>query len=195
MLTTSKAAVPLNPAVPLPRPAPPARSGVWTVDPASAKVAFAGRVARFAPEFRARFATVDGLVSVGAEIGVDIAIPLASMTTGNRTWDDLLTVLDPFEIDRFPIARFHSTNVALDRTGGTAETISVQGALSLHGHVRELPLDVRLASTDGGALRLQASGTVDRRHHDIRCDIPGLARLVPQRMRLDIDVTARPSVV
>jgi polyisoprenoid-binding protein YceI len=180
----------------MPRPAPPVRGGVWAVDPASAKVAFAGRVARFAPEFRARFAAVEGLVSVGAEIGVDIAIPLASMTTGNRTWDDLLTVLDPFEIDRFPIARFHSTNISLDGSGETAgETIGVRGALSLHGHVRELPLAVRLESTDEGALRLHASGTVDRQHHDIRCDIPGLARLVPQRMQLDIDVVARPSVV
>jgi polyisoprenoid-binding protein YceI len=165
-------------------------TGLWQIDPARARVAFAGRVARLAPSFRARFDDIGGSVQIGdtpEDSTVSVDVRLASMTTGNRTWDELLRTLDPFELERFPVATYRSTCATWRGTKG-----SVLGRLTMHGATRPVRLLVEHEfDATSGATAFRATGSVNREEFGVRCDLPGLSRLVPREMQLEIDVVTK----
>jgi polyisoprenoid-binding protein YceI len=164
------------------RVAPP--EGTWVVDPDRAVVAFSGRASFLAPTISARFADVAGAVQVGDEHWVRVEIDVTSMTTGNRAYDDLIASFDPFESARFPIAVYRSTAVAW-----TPDGARIDGTLTLRGMTREVSLT---AAYDVGRwpdrMIVRAGGSVDREAFGVRFDVPGLGKLVPRVLRLDIDV-------
>jgi polyisoprenoid-binding protein YceI len=162
--------------------APPA--GAWAIDPGRAVVAFSGRAGFLAPTISARFATVSGEVTVGAEHGVRVEVDVTSMTTGNRAWDEVIGAVDPFDAARFPIAVYESTRVIWTATGA-----DIEGRLTLRGVTRPVALS---ASYDVGRraerMVVRAGGTVDRQAFGLRFDVPGVGKLVPRQLRLEIDV-------
>lgn len=166
-------------------PAPrPLTVGRWRLDPDRAGVAFSGRASRLAPTFAAVFPGVRGSVDLDAG-SLDVELDVAGLTTGNRTWDDLLRALDPFDALRHPVASYRG------RVGWDGSSSGrVDGVLALRGVSQAVPLDAQLVDAGRDEVRLRATGTVDRRELGVRCDLPGLARLVPTVMRLDIAVTA-----
>jgi polyisoprenoid-binding protein YceI len=154
--------------------------GTWVLDPTRAAVSFAGRASRLAPTFRASFGSVSGTVEVGDTAHLAVDVDVTSLTTGNRSWDELLRSLDPFDAHR---CRFATYRGAADPAG------NVTGDLALRGVLRPLSLraDVRHL---GDELHVTASGAIDRRAFGVRCDLPGIGRLVPSVMALAIDVVA-----
>lgn len=97
---------------PLTRPARTAtdpHSGTWVIDSTRAVVAFSGKASFLTPTIRARFLDVEGSVDVvetsrGLTGAVDVAVDVASLTTRNPVWDELITSFDPFHADHFPVA-------------------------------------------------------------------------------------------
>jgi polyisoprenoid-binding protein YceI len=176
------AAVLTRPATGTWRVAPP--EGVWAIDPNRAQVAFSGRTSFLAPTIRARFAEVSGTVEVGDEHSVRVEVDVTSMTTGNRAYDEVIAAFDPFDADRFPIAVYRSTAVAW-----TGDGARIDGSLTLRGVTRPVPLT---ASYDVGRgadrMLVRAGGSVDREAFGVRFDVPGVGKLVPRVLRLDIDV-------
>lgn len=182
------------PAPPLPAVAhglPPVPLGRWTIDPQRALVSFSGRVHRLAPLFRARFGRVEGHVVVAEnplDAVVDVRVDVTSMTSGNRAYDDILAALDPLEVGTHPEASFRSDEVDLREARAV-----VRGELTLHGCTRRIELDgVPGVDAATGTPLLRATGVVDRTDFGIRCDVPGLAALVPRRLTLDIAVSTLP---
>ncbi len=175
--------------------APPA--GTWAIDPGRAVVAFSGRAGFLAPTISARFATVSGEVTVGSTHGVRVEVDVTSMTTGNRAWDEVIGAVDPFDTSRFPLAVYESTRVLWTATGA-----DIEGRLTLRGVTRPVPLsasyevgrdvgrDCSGAGSGAGAGRMmvRAGGTVDRQAFGLRFDVPGVGKLVPRQLRLEIDV-------
>ena len=165
------------------------RPGRWTIDPASATVAFSGRATRFSPTVSARFLGVEGAVLAGEspdDAVVDVEVDVRTMTSGNRAWDDLVAAVDPFGAGTWPTARYRST--AVRWRGGLA---FLDGELELRGVRRRVPLDAEhVLSPCGTRLAVRASGEVDREAFGVRCDIPGAALVIPRRLRLSIDVVA-----
>lgn len=155
-------------------------AGSWTLDPARASVAFSGRANRLAPTFRAAFTSVAGTVEVGPEVRLAVDVDVTSMTTGNRGWDEMLRALDPFDAARCRVATYRGR---ADRTG------RVVGDLELRGVLQPVVLQADLRP-GADEVRVVATGEVDRRAFGVRCDLPGLGRLVPSVMRLDIEVVA-----
>ena len=164
-------------------PALPLTAGRWLLDPARASVAFSGRASRLAPTFAAVFPGVRGGIDLD-DGSLDVALDVAGMTTGNRAWDDLLRALDPFDAQRHPVATYRGR---VDWDGGSGR---VSGVLSLRGVSRPVPLEAQLLAAGRDEVRLRATGSVDRRHLGVRCELPGIARLVPDVLRLEIVVTA-----
>jgi polyisoprenoid-binding protein YceI len=164
------------------RVAPP--GGTWVIDPARAVVAFSGRSSFLAPAISARFPEVAGTVEVGDEHSVRVEVDVTSMTTGNRAYDELISAFDPFDAARFPMAVYRSTAVAW-----TPEGARVDGDLTLRGVTRTVSLT---ATYDVGRhsdrMLVRAGGSVDREAFGVRFDVPGVGKLVPRVMRLDIDV-------
>jgi polyisoprenoid-binding protein YceI len=164
------------------RAAPPA--GTWAIDPNRARVAFSGRASFLTPTISARFPDVAGTVEVGDEHSVRVEVDVTSMTTGNRAYDEVIAAFDPFESDRFPMAVYRSTAVAWTQDGAR-----IDGTLTLRGVTRAVPLT---ASYDVGRradrMLVRAGGAVDREAFGVRFDVPGVGKLVPRVLRLDIDI-------
>ena len=159
-------------------------AGEGAILPEHAGVAFRGRASRFAPVVQARFGRVEGSVRLGDDTGaVEVDVDLASITTGNAAWDELLHALDPFDVRRHPTGEFRSVRVRVD--GTRAE---VDGSLRLCG--RRSP--VRLTGThrvlDERRARLRAQGSVDRRAFGLRLDVPACRFLLPAQLDLQVDV-------
>jgi len=176
-----------------PRPpvtdAPPA--GTWAIDPGRARVAFSGRAGFLAPTISARFPEVAGAVVVGGPTDrIRVEVDVTSMTTGNPAYDELIAVADPFDAARFPIAVYESDRVRWSATGA-----DVEGRLTLRGRTATVALTASYdtgragcSAAPGARMVVRAAGTVDREAFGLRFDLPGLGRLVPRQLRLDVDV-------
>lgn len=158
----------------------------WQLDPRRASVAFSGRANRLAPTFRAAFTSLTGtVVQSGDDVRLAVDIDVTSLSTGNRSWDERLRAIDPFAAARHPLASYRGS-AAL-----TAREVPVAGDLELRGVLQPVLLTARLEETCDDEVRLTATGEVDRRDFGVRCDLPGLGRLVPTVMRLEIAVSAQ----
>jgi polyisoprenoid-binding protein YceI len=164
------------------RVAPPA--GTWAIDPSRAVVAFSGRTSFVSPTIRARFAEVGGTVEVGDEHSVRVDVDVTSMTTGNRAYDELISAFDPFDAARHPMAVYRSRAVAWTPDGAV-----IDGSLTLRGVTRTVSLTATYdLGRAGDRMLVRAGGSVDREAFGVRFDVPGVGKLVPRIMRLEIDV-------
>lgn len=164
------------------RVAPPA--GTWTIDPSRAVVAFSGRTSFVAPTIRARFAEVGGTVEVGDEHAVRVDVDVTSMTTGNRAYDEVISAFDPFDAARHPMAVYRSSAVAWTPDGAV-----IDGSLTLRGVTRTVSLTATYdLGRCGDRMLVRAGGSIDREAFGVRFDVPGIGKLVPRIMRLEIDV-------
>jgi polyisoprenoid-binding protein YceI len=114
-------------------------SGVWTIDPGHAEVAFIGRHFGLT-RIRGRFTAVSGEVTLGARLAdssVNVEIGMASVSSGDHTRDDHLRSADFFDVDHHPVAQFRSTGVEV--AGASA---AMQGELTIKGVTRAVTLDV-----------------------------------------------------
>ena len=171
------------------RPAAGPRSGAWVIDSTRATVAFSGKASFLTPTISARFLGVEGSVEVaetpdGVTGAVDVSVDVASLTTGNAAWDDLITTLDPFDAKHFPVAVYRSTGV--EWTEGRA---TINGTLTLRGLTMPVTLTASYdVGRDGERMLVRAAGSVDRKAFGVSLDVPGCGKLLPRVMRLEIDV-------
>jgi polyisoprenoid-binding protein YceI len=170
------------------RAAPASLAGTWRVDPPAASVSFRGRAHRLAPMFAARFVRVGGTVRLATDAvpddsRVDVDVDPTSMTTGNAAYDDLLAAVDPLDSRGHPTGCYRSERVQL--CGNAAV---VDGTLLLRGVAVPLRLTGSSCLLGADRARLRASGEVDRRRFGLRLDLPGCGFLVPNAMRVDVDV-------
>jgi polyisoprenoid-binding protein YceI len=105
---------------------------------------------------------------------VDIAIPVASVSTTNATLDGELRSADWFDAARYPTIRFVSTRVV--RTGPSTATI--HGNLTLHGVTRPIALDARFVGAGRNPLSkaytigFNATATIRRSDYGVKMDLP-----------------------
>ena len=171
-----------RPAASARRSAPP--EGTWVIDPARAVVAFSGRTSFLTPTVNARFTEVAGTVVVGDEHSVRVEVDVASMTTGNHAYDEVIAAFDPFDSARFPVAVYRSCSVTW-----TADGARIDGHLTLRGVTRAVPLTAAYdVGRRGDRMIVRAGGSVDREEFGVRFDVPGVGKLIPRVLQLAIDV-------
>jgi polyisoprenoid-binding protein YceI len=96
----------------------------------------------------------------------------------------VIGAVDPFETGRFPLAVYESTRVLWSATGA-----DIEGRLTLRGVTRPVALSASYQVGRGaGRMMVRAGGTVDRQAFGLRFDVPGVGKLVPAQLRLEIDV-------
>ena len=105
----------------------------------------------------------------------------SSFTTGNARRDVYIRSRKFLDADRHPVITFRSQRVTND--GGTW---TVHGTLTARGDGAPFALTVIAATADGGALDLQASGTVDRYAHGVTA----LKSMVGRWLHLTVTVRA-----
>jgi polyisoprenoid-binding protein YceI len=171
--------------------APPA-TGVWTIDPGHAEVAFIGRHFGLT-KIRGRFVGVDGTVTISDRVedsSVEVTIDMASVDSGDTSRDDHLRSDDFFDVARHPTATFRSTEVTVD--GGTATMV---GDLTIVGVTRPVELAVEYlgsATDPWGNQRtvFSAAGTINREDWGLTWNmlLEAGGLLVSKEIRLEIDV-------
>ena len=114
-------------------------AGLWQIDPSHAEVAFVGRHFGLT-KIRGRFVGVSGSVAVGddpASSSVEVAIDMASVSSGDNGRDDHLRSADFFDVGEYPTATFRSTGVGVIGANAT-----MRGDLTIKGVSREIELEV-----------------------------------------------------
>ena len=167
---------------------PPA--GTWAIDPARARVAFSGKASFLAPTINARFPEVEGRVVVGRDTSPDaghrlrVEVDVTAMTTGCGAYDEVIAAVDPFDSARFPLAVYESTRVLWTERGA-----DIEGRLTLRGVTAPVALSASYdVSRTADRMVVRAGGTVDRQAFGLRFDVPGVSKLLPRQLRLEIDV-------
>jgi polyisoprenoid-binding protein YceI len=113
--------------------------GTWTVDPHHTEVSFTGRHLGLT-RTRGRFAGVDGTVVVAPDpttSTVDVTIDMASVESGSAKRDDSLRSSHWFDVANHPTARFRSTSIVKDGSGG-----AITGDLTIKGITHPVVVDV-----------------------------------------------------
>lgn len=116
----------------------PAR-GRWTLDRGHAEVAFIGRHFMLT-RVRGRFLDVDAAIDVGttpAETAVAATIAMRSVASGDEARDEHLRSADFFDVEHHPHARFRSTEIEWEGTGGR-----LHGLLTIKDVERPVVLEV-----------------------------------------------------
>jgi polyisoprenoid-binding protein YceI len=165
------------------------RPGTYAVEPSHSRVQFTVSHMGFT-EWYGDFTGLSGTLRLDparpASSKVDIAIPVASVSTTNATLDGELRSGDWLDAARFPTMRFVSTRVV--RTGPGRATI--EGNLTLHGITRPVSL---AASFNGAGINplskaytigFNASAAIRRSDFAVTKYVP----LVGDRMTIRISV-------
>jgi polyisoprenoid-binding protein YceI len=175
-------------ATPVRRP----RAGTWKIDPGHADVGFVGRHLGLT-RVRGRFTGVDATVVIADELAgssVDVAIDMASISSGDASRDAHLRSADLFDVEQYPTATFRSTGLTVDGSTG-----ALSGELTIKGVTRPVTLAVDFLGevTDpwGGERAIfSAGGRINREDWGITWNMPvptgGL--LVSKEIRLEIEV-------
>lgn len=169
--------------------------GSWTIDAEASRVAFSGRTSRFLPAVAARFPDVSGGLEVDVAVGtvdIEVDIEVATVTSGNPVWDELIDAADPFAAHDYPLAFFRGGADGLGVALSGAGVAAISGWLTLRGVERSLSLTARWTPQRSG-LSIVAEGTVDRNDYGLRLDVPGLSTLMPRRMTVTIEMLAVPA--
>jgi len=167
-------------------------AGTWSVDPGHTEVGFVGRHLGLT-KTRGRFTGVDGTVHVAddpAESTIDITIDMTTVESGLANRDNSLRSAAWFDVDNYPTARFHSTAVTIDGTGGT-----VAGDLTIKGITRQVVLDAEyLGSTrdpwGNERAAFTATTTINREDWGVTTNmaLDSGRMLVSKRIQLELEV-------
>jgi|SRR5438067_4860385 len=152
-------------------------AGTYKVEPTHTRVQFTVSHLGFT-DWWGDFTGVSGTLALDpARLGasrVDIAIPVASVSTTNATLDGELRSADWFDAARFPTIRFASTRIV--RTGPARA--SLYGTLTLHGATRLVVLDARFVGAGRNPLSkvytigFNATATIRRSDYGVKMDVP-----------------------
>ena len=123
-------------------PSPAAfQAGAYAIEPTHTRVLFSVSHLGFSTWY-GDFPNADGTLTLDpkhpAAAKLDVTLPVASVSTTNTVLDGELKGAEWFDAAKFPTATFHSTKVALTKTGHA----DVTGDLTLHGVTRPVVLHV-----------------------------------------------------
>ncbi|MGW2645984.1 YceI family protein [Streptomyces sp. NPDC001393] len=170
------------------------RCGTWKADPVHSEIAFSVRHLMI-NKLRGRFTSYDVTIVTSEDplaSSVSATIDLASIDTGNELRDNHLRAADYLEVEQYPTMSYRSNGIR--RTG---DTWTVDGALTLHGVTRQVPLvvDVNGFSPDqwgGQRAGFSATAQINRRDFGIDISVPldagGVA--VGDRISISLEIQA-----
>lgn len=170
-------------------------AGVYDIDGAHTSVEFVGRHLMIT-KVRGRFSDVRGQITVDEEpekSHVEVAIGVASLSTGNDDRDTHLRGGDFFDVERYPTITFRSTEVRAARD----VTWEVRGELAVRDTLRPVTLQVDfdgadVSPTGDERIGFSAATDLDREDFGLTWNVPletgGV--LVGRTARIELNVQA-----
>jgi polyisoprenoid-binding protein YceI len=122
-----------------------ALTGTWTIDPAHSRVGFVARHA-MVTKVRGQFREVEGQITIDAAnhkaSSAVVTIQVASIDTGQAQRDEHLKSGDFFEVEKYPVINFRSTDVAVD-----GDEIILKGDLTIKDTTAPVTLELEYGGT------------------------------------------------
>jgi polyisoprenoid-binding protein YceI len=120
----------------------------YTADPAASRLDFVGvqAGAEFKGTFQKFTAAIDFAPDALATAHFDVLIDLNSSDTKDKDRDKTMRGADVFDVARFPTAHYVARSFTKTAAGYTA-----QGALTLHGVTKDVPINFQFLPTGAGA--------------------------------------------
>jgi polyisoprenoid-binding protein YceI len=174
---------------------PPTVVSTWSIDPAHSSVQFKVRHMMIS-NVRGEFRTLRGDLKLNdadiTQSEIDIEIDTSSIQTRDEQRDAHLRSQDFLDTERHPLLTFQSTKV--QKAG--ADALRVQGALTIHGVIRNVELDVDNISPatkdPWGNVRIAASAStvISRKDFGLTWNaaLEAGGVLVGDEITIDIDV-------
>lgn len=170
-------------------PAPPAQaqqSTPWLIDSATTTVTASAHKVIGGHDLA--FPGGTGSVAVGtvdgAIIGLDVTVPIATLTTDAAKLTAHLVTPDFFDAATMPAATFHATSVT-----GAAPAYTVVGDLTIHGKTKSVTFPAT-ANVVEGVLTATAEVALDRKDFDLV--YPGKPdNLIQDAVELKISIVAK----
>ncbi|WLP94459.1 YceI family protein [Psychrobacter sp. M13] len=132
-----------------------------------------------------------------AKIGnISVVIPVNSLNTGNKAFDNVLISPDFFDADKYPLISFESTNwhfVDTNANGvGVGDVVKVDGNLTMHGSTHPVTLSATKFNCYFSFIaKSQVCGgdfttTIDRRKWDIsKYTLLGITEMVKLKIQIE----------
>ena len=168
-------------------------AGTYALDTAHSEVGFTVR--HLMTKVRGTFQEFSGEIVVKDSIEestTNVAIELASVSSGDQARDDHLRSADFFDVGRFPTATFRSTGV--DRFGASAD---LAGELTIKDVTKPIELAVEFLGVDQNAygqtiIGFEASASISRKEWGIDFNVPleGGKLLIGDKVDIHLDVQA-----
>ena len=146
-------------------------AGTWNIDPSHSSLGFSVRHLMIS-KVKGSFTTFSGTVTVPEDpfqASVQVTFDPSSIETGDAARDQHLRGADFFEVEKYPVAEYVSTDVRAD-----GDDYLVDGQLTLHGVTRPVALDLDFNGTGGdpwGNTRAGFTATADINRRDFGIDI------------------------
>jgi polyisoprenoid-binding protein YceI len=170
-------------------------AGTWTIDPSHSDVSFTVRH-MMVSKVRGQFTEFEGTIVTGenvAESSVRASIDLNSIHTRNEQRDNHIRSADFFDVGQYPTMSYQSTTLVDNGDG----TWTVDGALTLHGVTKSVPLHLELngfTADPWGGQRVGFSATADLNRRDFGIDISmpmdGGGVVVGDKVQIALEVEA-----
>jgi polyisoprenoid-binding protein YceI len=164
----------------------PASVGFWTVDPQSSTIGFRAKSMWGLAPVKGRFTefTGDGQISDMQAVFGRIDIRTASLDTKLRVRDGHLRSAQYFDAERFPVISV----VVTGAEGINGDIVELRAQLTVKDTTAPLPLRATVVVVDGGAVRLSAQTTVDRKDFGVDGNMIGM---LADRVTISGDVVFR----
>ena len=135
-----------------------ASAATYTADLASSRLEFTGvqAGAAFKGVFHQFSAAVDFDPAALANARIEVTIELKSVDSGDKDRDDTMRGADIFDVAHFPTAHYVTRSIARTATG-----FSAVGALTLRGVTKDVPIELKFASS-AGATTLSGAAELKR---------------------------------
>lgn len=167
-------------------------AGTWDIDATNSDVAFAVRH-MMVSTVRGRFSGVSGRIVTGARLldsSVTAEIDVASFDTGSPQRDEQIRAIDLLRADEFPTISYRSTGLRYD-----GDELIVDGELTLHGTIREVPLSVELTgfgpdARGGTRATFSAAAQINRRDFGIEMALDGAGVMAGETVTISLQIQA-----
>jgi polyisoprenoid-binding protein YceI len=150
----------------------PASVGGWSVDPNASTIGFRAKSMWGLSTVKGRFTdfTGEGQITDTQTVSGRIDIRTVSLDTKMGKRDEHLRSAEYFDSERFP-------DISVVVTGAetvNGDIVDFRAQLTVKGTTAPLPLRARVAALDGGAVRLSAQTTVDRKDFGVDGNLMGM---------------------
>ena len=171
------------------------RAGTWAIDPSHSDVSFTVRH-MMVSKVRGQFTEFEGTIVTADEptkSSVTASIELNSIDTRNEQRDNHIRSADFFDVGQFPTMSYRS-DALVDNGDGTW---TLDGALSLHGVTKSIPLHLELngfTADPWGGQRVGFSATAELNRRDFGIDITlpldGGGVVVGDKVKIELEIEA-----